>query len=295
MLLSRRAALTLIDCKRRRHTHEPFGCDLGGVGAGGEWGARGDWGEGGEEYGGEGTWEDTELPFVVLLAFSGLREALTATGYNRRVDECCSAAASLLAATGAAEEAAEEAAEAGRLDAGNEEAATSKGAGASSSGGGGGANGPSSGEGEASVLLSDVTREAFEAHGNSLPDNERKRAAHYFGETSRVVAGVAAWRRGDLVQLGALMTASGISSIDNYECGCGPMDSLRAIVAETPGVFGARFSGAGFRGCIVALAAPEHAATAAAAIRVKYASSHPELAQCADVVITRVGAGARFH
>ena len=59
------------------------------------------------------------------------------------------------------------------------------------------------------MLLSDVTREAFEAHGSALPEHERKRATHFFGETSRVAAGVAAWRRGDLAALGRLMNASG--------------------------------------------------------------------------------------
>ena len=97
------------------------------------------------------------------------------------------------------------------------------------------------------MLLCDVTREAFEAHGSSLPDNQRRRATHYFSETSRVAAGVAAWRRGDLDALGRQMTASGLSSIDNYECGCGPMNDLRAIIAETPGVLGAGWSKRGGR------------------------------------------------
>ena len=105
------------------------------------------------------------------------------------------------------------------------------------------------------LLLSDVARETFDAHGDSLPENQRRRATHYFTETSRVAAGTAAWRRGDLEALGREMTASGISSIENYECGCEPMNDLRAIVEETSGVLGVRFSGAGFRGCCVALLA----------------------------------------
>jgi galacturonokinase len=84
-----------------------------------------------------------------------------------------------------------------------------------------------------------------------------------------------------------------VSSIDNYECGCVPMNDLRAIAAETPGVLGVRFSGAGFRGCCVALVLPEQAEAAAEAIRSKYAAAHPDLAQRAHIVITRPGDGAR--
>jgi hypothetical protein len=50
------------------------------------------------------------------------------------------------------------------------------------------------------------------------------------------------------------MTASGESSVRNYECGCQPLTDLYGILARCPGVYGARFSGAGFRGCCIALA-----------------------------------------
>lgn len=275
VMVSRRTALTLIDCKRARHTHEPFGCDLGWVATGAEakFGKFGKFGEDGEINGGVGEWEDKELPFVILLAFSGLREALTATGYNQRVVECRSAAASLAAM-------AAETAGASGPD-GSTPPATRIG------------RGREDGEGDGEVvLLSDVTRETFEAHGSTLPDHERRRAAHYFAETSRVAAGAVAWRRGDLVEFGRLMTSSGLSSIDNYECGCVPMNDLRAIAANTPGVFGARFSGAGFRGCCVALAGVSGAQLAAEAIRAKYAAAHPDLAHRAHVIVTRTGSGA---
>lgn len=269
VMLSRRTALTLIDCKRASHTHEPFGCDPGGDASG----AEAKFATCGESDGGAGEREDKELPFVILLAFSGLREALTATGYNQRVVECRSAAASLAAM------AAETAGWSGPVGSASP---------ASSIGGGGEDR---EGDGEA-VLLSDVTRETFDAHGSALPDHERRRAAHYFTETSRVAAGAAAWRRGDLAEFGRQMTSSGLSSIDNYECGCAPMNDLRAIAADTPGVFGARFSGAGFRGCCVALARVSDAQLAAASIRAEYAAAHPELAPRAHVIVTRTGPGA---
>lgn len=102
-----------------------------------------------------------------------------------------------------------------------------------------------------------------------------RRAEHFFGESSRVRKGVDAWRRGDLTEFGRLVSASGQSSISNYECGCEPLIQLRAILLSTPGVLGARFSGAGFRGCCVALVEAELAETAAQRVRAEYARMQP--------------------
>ncbi len=64
-------------------------------------------------------------------------------------------------------------------------------------------------------VLSEVQPEIFERFGADLPQAQRRRAAHYFGEQRRVHNGVEAWREGDLDRFGALMTASGASSIHN--------------------------------------------------------------------------------
>jgi len=64
--------------------------------------------------------------------------------------------------------------------------------------------------------------------------------------------------------------------------------------ALTLGVLGARFSGAGFRGCCLALVRPGEAAAAAEDIKRRYSAAHPELAGGAAVVITRSAAGARL-
>ena len=95
--------------------------------------------------------------------------------------------------------------------------------------------------------------EVFAEYGEGLPDPLRRRAAHYFGEMRRVGEGVAAWERGDLERFGALVSESGASSIENYECGTPAMVSLFETLVEQPGVFGARFSGAGFGGSCLAL------------------------------------------
>src|SRR5207244_11878681 len=111
------------------------------------------------------------------------------------------------------------------------------------------------GRSEGDARLGHLTDAEYEAHRHRLSGPEAKRAAHFFAERARVGRGIAAWAAGDVAEFGRLMTASGQSSIDNYECGSPPLIDLYRILIGTPGVYGARFSGAGFRGCCVALAA----------------------------------------
>ncbi len=143
-------------------------------------------------------------------------------------------------------------------------------------------------------LLGHVTAGEYAAHEKLLSGPAARRAAHFFSEVERVERGVAAWRRGDLKEFAELMSASGESSIRNYECGCPPLIDLYNILLETDGVYGARFSGAGFRGCCVALARPDAASEAAAAIRQVYVRRHPTLAENASVLVCHTGDGARF-
>ncbi|KAL2644849.1 hypothetical protein R1flu_012436 [Riccia fluitans] len=113
-------------------------------------------------------------------------------------------------------------------------------------------------------LLSNVTSEEYSVYEGKLEGNLAKRAKHFFTELERVSSGIEEWNRGDMEAFGELMSKSGQSSIDSYECGCEPLIQLRRILLDAPGVFGARFSGAGFRGCCVALVATEKADAAAA-------------------------------
>ena len=127
--------------------------------------------------------------------------------------------------------------------------------------------------------LGDVPAAAFDRHVASLPAVLQRRARHYFGETARVAAGAESWQRGDLRSFGRLMHESGRSSIENYECGTPPMIELLSILQGTDGVLGARFSGAGFGGCCIALVAGDAVDEARAQIVRRFAQAHPELAQ----------------
>jgi len=105
--------------------------------------------------------------------------------------------------------------------------------------------------------LGDLERDVFEAHGAKLSPPLLRRARHFFSERDRVRAGLVCWRRGDLPAFGELMNASCASSIHDYETGSPELVALQALLVETPGVLGARFSGAGFGGCSIALVTPD--------------------------------------
>ncbi|CAL9042587.1 unnamed protein product [Musa banksii] len=135
-----------------------------------------------------------------------------------------------------------------------------------------------SGNGSLEPLLCNVDPDSFEAHKSILKPNLAKRALHYFSENKRVKEGLKAWASGNLDDFGKLISASGLSSIENYECGCKEMIDLYEILLKAPGVFGARFSGAGFRGCCLALVDADLTDKAAAFVKQEYQKVQPELA-----------------
>ncbi|WP_437724026.1 galactokinase [Sorangium sp. So ce861] len=87
----------------------------------------------------------------------------------------------------------------------------------------------------------------------SLPAPLDRRARHVVTENARVLAAVAALRAGDLVRLGALFDASHRSMRDDFEVSVPEVDALVESAQAQPDVFGARLTGGGFGGSIVAL------------------------------------------
>jgi galactokinase/galacturonokinase len=145
-----------------------------------------------------------------------------------------------------------------------------------------------------SPRLREVDPALFAVYGPQLPEPLRRRATHFFTEMERVSAGEAAWREGDMVRFGELVSASGASSIDNYECGCPQLITLYQILRETPGVFGVRFSGAGFRGNCLALIDPAQRQLIAEHLHQHYPSAHPEMADRYSIHFCQPDDGARL-
>ncbi len=96
----------------------------------------------------------------------------------------------------------------------------------------------------------DLLAEAEKAGLEGVP---LERARHVVGEEARVREAVEALRRGDLEVFGRLMFASHDSLRDLYEVSCPELDVLVESVRGLPGVYGAKMSGAGFGGAVVAL------------------------------------------
>ena len=84
----------------------------------------------------------------------------------------------------------------------------------------------------------------------------RRRAQHVVSENARVGHFARALSSGDLREAGAIMSASHRSLRDDYETSTPIVDALVDELHDTRGVFGARITGGGFGGCVVALTEP---------------------------------------
>ena len=112
---------------------------------------------------------------------------------------------------------------------------------------------------------------------DKLPDNWRKRAEHWYTEYFRVQKGAEAWRKGDIEKFGRLSFESGLSSIGNWETGSPELKALYEIMTRTKGIYGGRFSGAGFKGCCMALIDPEYEESVVENVTRDYLEIFPEL------------------
>jgi galactokinase len=83
---------------------------------------------------------------------------------------------------------------------------------------------------------------------------QRARARHVVSENQRVRDCAAALEAGDLATAGRLMTESHVSLRDDYEVSTPELDRAVETLNGTTGVYGARLTGAGFGGCVIALA-----------------------------------------
>ena len=125
--------------------------------------------------------------------------------------------------------------------------------------------------------LRDVPEEVYRQYADRLPESWRKRAEHYYAEVERVRRGAEAWRRGDIETYGRLSFESGHSSVHNWECGSDELRALYTLMTRTDGVYGGRFSGAGFKGCCMALIDPACAEAIEETITREYLRQFPHL------------------
>lgn len=125
--------------------------------------------------------------------------------------------------------------------------------------------------------LRDIPAETFYRYRDRMPLNWAKRADHWFSEFERVEKGAEAWRRGDIEEYGRLSFESGHSSIYNWETGSPELKALYEIMTHTDGIYGGRFSGAGFKGCCMALIDPRYAESIERQVTEEYLRLFPDL------------------
>ena len=123
----------------------------------------------------------------------------------------------------------------------------------------------------------DVAWDVYQEYKDRLPRNWQLRCEHWYTEFQRVEAGAEAWRRGDIEEYGRLSFESGWSSIHNWESGAPEQIRLYEIMRETSGIYGGRFSGAGFKGCCMALVDPDKVDDIRGEVERKYLMAYPEM------------------
>jgi galactokinase len=110
----------------------------------------------------------------------------------------------------------------------------------------------------------ELTAAAIDAAG--VEPVVRRRLRHVMDESARAGDAAAAMRRGDLAELGELMSASHASLRDLYEVSTATLDAVVAAAVTVRGCAGARLVGAGFGGAVVALVSRTAADACAAAM-----------------------------
>jgi galactokinase len=106
-------------------------------------------------------------------------------------------------------------------------------------------------------FVSDATTDAFT--DVRLTAEQQRCVRHVVSENERVLLCAAAFARGDLVEAGAHFHASHESLRHDYQVSSPALDAMVEAARASTGVYGARLTGAGFGGCVVALVHKEQA------------------------------------
>jgi len=125
--------------------------------------------------------------------------------------------------------------------------------------------------------LREVPVEVYNEYKERLPETWRRRAEHWYTEFARVEQGAEAWRAGDIESYGRLSFESGWSSIHNWETGSPELIKIYELMTRSEGVYGGRFSGAGFKGCCMALVDPAFSEKIIREISEEYLKEFPVL------------------
>lgn len=103
------------------------------------------------------------------------------------------------------------------------------------------------------AALRDVSVIARNGQRSPLDEIALRRAGHVVSENARTLRAQDALRRGDVLEVGRLLDESHRSLRDDFEVSSPALDAMVSCARRAPGCLGARMTGAGFGGCVVAL------------------------------------------
>ncbi len=144
------------------------------------------------------------------------------------------------------------------------------------------------------TFLRDIPKSTFDKTKIAMPARFARRAEHFYSEYRRVRQGVTAWETGNLKLFGKLSFDSCESSMNNYECGSPELIAIYEIMRKQQGVYGGRFSGAGFKGAVIALVDPAYKESIEKALYKEYLEKFPEYENTFKVFWVKPDDGARF-
>lgn len=144
------------------------------------------------------------------------------------------------------------------------------------------------------TYLRDIPKETYDLTKDKMPPRFARRAEHYYSEYKRVRKGVTAWETGNLKLFGQLSFESCESSIKNYECGSEELIAIYNIMRQCEGIYGGRFSGAGFKGACIALVDPSKKEDIRQRITEEYLRMFPEYTDSFEIHFCKTDDGARF-
>ena len=94
---------------------------------------------------------------------------------------------------------------------------------------------------------------------------------------------------------GGLCTESGRSSVDNWQTGAPELVRLFEIVTNTEGVYGGRFAGAGFKGCVMAFTEPGKREKILRQVETAFGAVCPELKEKYSAHVCRSADGVHLE
>jgi len=139
--------------------------------------------------------------------------------------------------------------------------------------------------------LTDINFEQLEASKGKLDPLLYQRASHIVGENTRVRKVEIGLASGDLSIVGKALCASHESSRVNFENSIEELDTLVELLKLQPSVYGARLTGGGFGGAVMALTDADFGQAQADVIAAAYEAKH---GLQPSIFHTRAGDGARL-